>query len=278
MSTSTSISNHQRAPRVYAFLDEDRIDFATFGMPEREQSAHFAYHTHAIAPDQLLTEALHEALQQCPLLQGTPKDLCVVANSRTLLVPLNSCSAAEAQTLYYFNYPHLQGARVLEDHLSTLGAAVLFSVAPVVDKVISTYVSAPYYVSAATPLLAHFAAKPNYREAATIYVSMHRHDVEVMAFVGARFWAHNKFAVNTPEDVAYYAMAMLGDTGIATDKASYYFCGESPLRDAALQFLRGMTPKAHLLTASEEFDHPALRQHTDLPYALAVQIFASTSH
>lgn len=273
-----SISTHQRPQRVYAFFDEDRIDFASFGMPEREQSTHLAYHPHTIAPDQLLTEALHEAMQQCPLLHGEQTDLCVVANSRTLLLPLNSCGETEAQTLYYFNYPHLQGARVLEDHLPCLGAALLFSVAPVADKVISTYVPSPYYVSAATPLLAHFAAKPNYRETATVYISMHRHDIEVMVFVGARFWAHNKFAVNTPEDVAYYAMAMLGDTGVATDKASYQLCGESALLDDVMHFLLRITDKVQHLTASAEFDHPALRQYPDLPYALAVQIFASTSH
>lgn len=263
-----------RPSRVYAFLDEDRIDFAAF-MPESPGvSPTLAYYPHAIAPDQLLTEVLHQAMQQCPLLHNGDAELCIVANSRTLLVPLNSCSESEAHTLYYFNYPHLQGARILEDHLPALGAALLFSIPPIAHDVIRQYAPEPYYISGATPLLTHFAAKPNHLEAATVYVCLHHHDSDVIVFVGERFWAHNKFSVNTSEDVAYYAMAMLQDTGVANTEARYCFCGESTLMEGTLDFLKRLTTKVDYLCASEELAHPALQAYPDMPYTLAVQLFS----
>lgn len=263
--------------RVYAFLDENRIDFASFTTAKAGDTPTLAYYPHTIATDQLLTEALHQAMQQCPLWQGEDTELYVVANSRTLLVPLNSCSVPEAETLYYFNYPHLQGARILEDHLPTLGVALLFSIPPVAHKVITHYVPSPYYISGATPLLTHFATRANHLEAATVYICLHHHDMDVMVFVGERFWVHNKFAVNTPEDVAYYAMAMLQDTPVANTEAHYYLCGESRLLEGARQFLLRLTEHVQHLHITEAFDHPALHEHPDMAYALAVQLFSTAS-
>ncbi len=265
----------RKARRVYAFIDDERLDFAGYRSAD-DQEEQLMYYAHAVSLDKSLTVNLREAFEQCPLLSEGDVNLRVIVSGRTTFVPIQDFQEEDIEDIYYFNFPDRRHSQVFYDVLPALNAVLIFSVPEVLCHVFNEYAPQVYFVSAMTPLLRHFAEKKDDGLKKHLFIYLNGSYTDIAAIDSGKLLMSNKYNTRTAEDVAYYALSVAELLSFQSEDSALYICGNAAHAEGLMPLLKPYMAHVFHTYPKAEFNRHAATMHERMPYPLMVKLATMT--
>ncbi len=261
--TSTAV------PRtLYLRLNGRNFSFSRY---EARREPYFEFSEPTIDAHAPFKSNLRHALATDPLLSAPVERVQVIVAGPVTPLPLADFQEEDCETIYNYCFAATAPRRIFYDVVAATSTVLLFALEEEICKAVEEVFDCPvHYLSSFTPLLRHFASKPEGTGTHTrIYIYCRNHETDVMAFTDNRLAATNTFPVSAAADVAFHALSLGAQlTKNAADAAYHLVADTSEQRDEVLNELRQYTHNAYAINPAAEFNRHPVAIHPGISYDL----------
>lgn len=162
--------------------------------------------------------------------------------------------------------------RVFYDMLPTSNAVLLFALSEVHCQDLEHAFGEVHFLSAATPLLRSFANFTGNSSRRRAFIHCRANKVDVAFFDEQHLLIFNSFEVQSPLDVAYYALGVAQKLGIDLPQTNFWLVGLEAMSQDVKKQLQRYAPLVECLNLPDLTGKAADTLPNALPYELALQI------
>lgn len=189
---------------------------------------------------------LREAFHYSELLQQPYATAYIMADTPTMLIPLDEYKSNEAATLYDHTFTGNEQQLKISCALLDLQAVAIFSIDRDLKAVIDEHFSNRHFLPICFPLWRHLNQRGHGRGRQRLYGYMHGDRIEVFRFNQNRFKFCNNFAATQAQDALYFLLYVFRQLAMDATRDEIYLLGDIPrkkwLTDNLHEYVKNVIP------------------------------------
>ncbi len=250
-----------------------RLSPISLTLARQEDGRVFEYTTLQLQANLSLVEQLREVVATHSVCQPMPDEgvvVSVVGNYTP--VPLADFQEEYCDAFYNYSVSPDVKHRVFYDIVPAANMALLFGMPELTCQTIEEVFGEVHYVSAFTAVIKHF-----YRRELSpkMLIYAHEQDIDVLLMDAGKLSLVNTYAVQGPDDAAYYTLSILSQLGIKHEHITINVAGHSSLRNPIIARLQQFVTKVLPVIPSQEFSHEMTTDET-IPYDLVTLLLTKS--
>lgn len=248
-------------------LCTDGFSFYVSSSPED-----FTFIPFPINPTVSLTANLREAISQIPELSEPYKNIQILVDSPSTILPFECFEEEKIDQLYAFNYPHRKNYTVLYNILPKSNATLLFSIDKSAYQLLAEQFPHAYFYSVETPVMEHLVEKSKLRETQKLYVYFHGCTIHVYIFNNGKLYFANNFTYTDINDALYFILQIWKSQGLNQLTDELHILGDLPKAESTINELHRYIRRIYQNNPVTEFGLKAEDAKLDIPYDLQIII------
>lgn len=216
-----------------------------------------------------LAANLKEALMNEPLLKEDYQRVNVLVNNpHCTIVPVAHFNQNDIGDVYKLNFPKDSMPHVSYNVLRRSGVALVFGL----DKrlyqlVLDDFPRARFYASSST-LIEFFSEKSMQSTNRKMYIYLHEREMSVYVFDMGRLLFLNTFAVNSIDDMQYFALNVWQQMGMDQIDDALFIVGDNDKRQEFADKIQYFLNSVNLIDRKEDFKTKITLGNEYIPYDL----------
>lgn len=230
----------------------------------------FSFIPFSINPTVSLTANLKEAISQITALSEPYKNIYILVDSPSTILPFEFFEEEKVEQLYAFNYPHRKNYTVLYNILPKSNATLLFSIDKNAYQFLTEQFPHAYYYAVETPIIEHLVEKSRLSETQKLYVYFHGRTIHVYIFNNGKLFFANNFTYTDVNDALYFILQIWKNQGLNQFTDELHVLGDLPEEEKTLKELRRYIRCIYQNNPVTELNLKAEHANKDIPYDLQI--------
>lgn len=255
------------SPRLNIRLSQGSLSFSS--VHKDAQGSRVVFETYSVKSGISMAANLREALKTAQLPQRGYERATVMADERTLLVPLQLFNPQSAETLYYHAFPRTEECRVvMGTALPELGVVAVFSVNRDVRTVLADHFSDLRFTCVSVPVWRHLSKRSGNSLRAKLFAHFHDRCMDVCCFSQGSFKFCNSFEGEYVKDSVFYLLSVWKQLGLNATSDELHIVGEPVDKETLLTELRRFLKNVYAPNPAGEFNRAPITRMPGMTYDL----------
>jgi len=229
----------------------------------------FTYLPFSINPTISLSANIKHAIADLPELQSPYKNIQILIDSPSSIVPFERFDEEKIEDIYNFNFPHQKGKVVLYNILPKSNTVILFAIDKNAYQLLNeTFPQARFY-SIETPVIEYLVEKSKIRETQKLYVYFHEHTINLYTFINGKLYFGNNFTYSDLNDALYFILQVWKTLGLNQFTDELHLLGNLPKEENTRKELHRFIKQVYQNNPTAEFGLKAEKGNI-VPYDLQI--------